>query len=106
MCKKKTRKIQYYDLKEVRVAHRCFCFDGIGSNIEPQTPVIFPGCGGFGKRHFVQHVVGDIKNRMMSKGEAQTLSKIDGMGVVLEHLNMKVDVMMKHLQIEPPPPPQ
>ena len=100
MCCTNRKRLPYGELGGVDKNENCCGCVGIGGEGSP-VGSISPGWGG--EYALVEEVVGLLKERQRSRGDTGQIKRAEENQAKLSVLEAKLDAIMAHLQIQPPP---
>ena len=88
------------------VINSCICCWGVGSDllegVEGKAPIM-PGFGC--SRPLVEELVAELQARKVGRGNIAQLKAQEVLAQRVDHMHSKLDLILAHLNITPPPPP-
>ena len=109
-CDTQVKRMPYGQLGSVDKMTSCGCLIGVQSNLTSAAEGISPGCGC--ETAVVEEIVAELKARMKARGDTgnikraeQTIDLVSQVQVSVTALTAKIDLIMAHLNIPPPPEP-
>ena len=105
-CNTLERDFPYAELSGVGPNNACGCCVGvIGVGNGPENPVLQPGCPCCCQTQLVNDFVAAIKKRIRGRGDMAQLAISKKIASDVAALNVKIDIIMAHLNLEAPAAP-
>jgi len=102
-CFHQVQKRPYAQLGSVDSNNSCFCCWGVSSDITGAEGILARGCGC--DEQWTKEVLSELQARKVGRGNIAQIKAQEVLAARVDHLHMKIDLMLKHLNIDVPPPP-
>ena len=104
-CQNEVQRRPYAQLGAVDKSNNCVCCWAVKSDLTSKdSPGLCPGWGC--QQDLVEELVHELKERMVKRGNIGQIKHQENMGLKLEEMAVKVDLLMDHYGIQFPPTPE
>lgn len=101
LCTHSIQKRPYAQLGSVDSKNDCGCCWGVSSDITGAEGQISPACGC--SEAIVKEIIEELQARKIGRGNVAQLKAQEVLAQRVDHIHIKLDAILKHLNLEVPP---